>query len=192
MSEKNFCLNGFIEELEQYVYDECEDLTDEDAIRKYIDSNISRICIYTSDCYAILNDLVVCDWSDLVDEFGEITTISDLTYYALKNIVSQKINIQEIVKEAQEKQERLEEIDNRLDEIDECLSDILYRIDGIDDEIKNLNCQINNIREAAEGDLTDEDQNDIDVISEKIERLLEEKDELANEIAEIIDEKESY
>lgn len=168
MSDEVFCFGVYVDQLRKNLISECEDLTDEDEIREYIENDIERECIYTATCYEILSDLVICDWSNLDQEFGPITSISTLAYYALREAVFDEIDIDSIVQVYEEKQERLEEIEERLEEIDS--------------ELDALNCDLEDLKSSFDEDgITEDDQEEIDEMSQQVQDLLVEKNELIYE-----------
>lgn len=152
---------SFISDLQEEIKQYC-DTTDEDCIRDYIEQECERACIYYSNCFSIVSELQITDWSDLCSEFGEITDITTLAFHALSEYTFNEIDIAEIVNEATEIQEKIEELECEIQEIEEEIKDHQDEIDDIqaDDGYE-------------EGD-DSEEQDVLNVLKEKLDSLKEE------------------
>ena len=56
-----------------------------------IHQEIDRECTYYADCFEIVRALHITDWKD--NEFGEITSITQLAYVSLYEFVSDNLEI---------------------------------------------------------------------------------------------------
>lgn len=159
----SFNAYGFIDEVVADLKTECSDLTNEVSVREYILQEIDTACIYTWNCFEIVRELGISDWSDLISEFGEITSIEDVAYYGLRNYCDSNIDVDGIVREALEKEERIEEIKDQIEELEEEMEALKQDIEDIQNE----------------DDYTgDEDQDEQDRLKEIEHELTELKQEL--------------
>jgi hypothetical protein len=58
---------------------------------QFINEEIDRAVIYYADCFAIIEDLNVTDWSD--SDFGNITNITQLAYISLSDFVYDNLDL---------------------------------------------------------------------------------------------------
>ena len=97
MDEERFNKYKYIDQLKDFIKSDCK--PDYDEIEQYIREDIDRECIYNATCYEICEELNPSgDFSDAIDEYGS-TNISQFAYYELEQLVAEKIDINEIIKE---------------------------------------------------------------------------------------------
>jgi len=83
---KTFNEYAFLEDLQTTIKE--ENPTD---VWELIHEEIERECIYYADCFEIVRALNITDWKD--NEFGEITSITQLAFVALYEFVSDNLEI---------------------------------------------------------------------------------------------------
>jgi len=83
---KTFNEYDFLEDLKGTIKE--ENPTD---VWELIYEEIERECIYYADCFEIVRALNITDWKD--NEFGEITSITQLAFVALYEFVSDNLEI---------------------------------------------------------------------------------------------------
>ena len=83
---KTFNEYAFLEDLQTTIKE--ENPTD---VWELIYEEIERECIYYADCFEIVRALNITDWKD--NEFGEITSITQLAFVALYEFVSDNLEI---------------------------------------------------------------------------------------------------
>jgi len=66
-----------------------------DDLQEYLHQDIDSDCIYYANCFAIIAELGMTDWSD--NEFAPITNIQQLAFAALYEFASEEIDIHEIL-----------------------------------------------------------------------------------------------
>jgi len=83
---KTFNEYAFLEDLQTTIKE--ENPTD---VWELIHEEIDNECIYYADCFEIVRALHITDWKD--NEFGEITSITQLAYVSLYEFVSDNLEI---------------------------------------------------------------------------------------------------
>ena len=84
---KTFNEYDFLEDLKGTIKE--ENPTD---VWELIYEEIERECIYYADCFEIVRALNITDWKD--NEFGEITSITQLAFAALYEYVSENLEVE--------------------------------------------------------------------------------------------------
>jgi hypothetical protein len=71
-----------------------------DDLQQRLHEDIDSDCIYYANCFAIIAELGMTDWSD--NDFGPITNIEQLAYAALSDFANEEINIDEILESVEQ------------------------------------------------------------------------------------------
>lgn len=105
-------------------------------VTEWLDGVIDNAVIYTSDCYEILQDLGVTSFEDYIRDFGEVTSISGLAYYYLREDIHENLDITAF-EEVLTTYERYEEILSELEDIENDLEQDEEDRMFDEDDIKN-------------------------------------------------------
>ena len=94
----------FLRNLNQELTNEIEkgNITDEDQIQEYIDSELDNACIYYRTCFEIAMELNLTDFTDF--DMGTATNISQLAYFGLYELVSYELDRSELIELIEQKQ----------------------------------------------------------------------------------------
>ena len=83
---KTFNEYAFLEDFKDTI-----EQSDSGDVWDLIHQEIDNECIYYADCFEIVRALNITDWKD--NEFGEITSITQLAYVSLYEFVSDNLEI---------------------------------------------------------------------------------------------------
>jgi hypothetical protein len=90
----------WIEEQVACLTELAEDGATYDDLKNHLLLDIDSDCIYYANCFAIIAELGMTDWSD--NEFGPITNIQQLAFAALYEFANEEINIDEILESVEQ------------------------------------------------------------------------------------------
>ena len=88
----------FIEDLTGFLKNEIEKYeADEDSIEELINEQIDNECIYYHTCFEIAMELNITSWDDFAKEIGEIHSINQVAYMALRELVDEELDRSELI-----------------------------------------------------------------------------------------------
>lgn len=81
--------------IKDYVVTEIKNgsIRNENELTEYIDEMIDNSVIYYSDCFEIVQQAGVTDFSEYIDNYGA-TNISSIAYWVLRDLVGQEIQLE--------------------------------------------------------------------------------------------------
>ena len=89
---------AFIEDLTEFLKNEIEKHeADEDSIEELINEQIDNECIYYRTCFEIAMELNITSWDDFAKEIGEIHSINQVAYMALRELVDEELDRSELI-----------------------------------------------------------------------------------------------
>jgi hypothetical protein len=126
-------------------------------LNDWLDSVVDNAVIYTSDCYDILQELSVCDFDDYIANFGEVTNVSSLAWFYLREYIYEQEDMseyEEIINTYEAYSDLVETIQEKQDELltlDEEDEDEREEMSGINEDILALKEEL----ETYQADLED-------------------------------------
>ena len=89
---------AFIEDLSEFLKDQIKNYeADEDTLQELIDEQIDNECIYYKTCFEIAMELNITSWDDFAKEIGEIHSINQVAYMALRELVDEDLDRNELI-----------------------------------------------------------------------------------------------
>lgn len=110
--KREFNKYAFIEDLTEFLKNEInQHEADEDKLQELIDEQIDSECIYYKTCFEIAMELNITSWDDYAKEIGEIHSINQVAYMALRELVDEELDRSELIALIEERDNKAEEVD---------------------------------------------------------------------------------
>ena len=86
----------FLNDLESELQESAKQgfFSDIDVAWDYVHQYIDNQCIYYADCFDIVKELFITDWSD--NEYGTITNICQLAHVSLYDLVIDELDMDKV------------------------------------------------------------------------------------------------